>query len=159
MNVKFNAKQTGFYKLYNNFRTMNCQQIKFKFEQPLLYQNDELKLTKCTLKGVLSIPADVAQSFGFPTELKVSAKSVVICRDGDVYSSDKGIKIAVAKAESNIYRNAAERFVRRWKRGNDIEIAGTDDDNPTLNSKVNAFVTKANSCVSHNQKYIKEIGG
>lgn len=150
---------TGFYKLYNNFRAMNSQQIKFKFEQPMVYQNREIRLTKCTLKGVLSIPSDVAESYGFPAKLKVTAKSVVICRTGDEFSEEKGMKIAIAKAESNIYRNAADRLVRAWRRRNDIEIAGTDEDNPTLNSKINAFVAKANNCVSHNQKYIAEIGG
>ncbi len=137
---------------------MNSTQIKISFEKPLLYIDAERKFVKCTLKGVLHLPKEVAKSLGYPEDLKVAARSTAVCKENDVFSEEKGVKIAVAQAESNAYRNAADRLVRSWKRGNDIEIAGTDEDNPTLNSKVNAFVAKANGCVAHNKRYIAQIG-
>ena len=148
----------SFSELLKRFRLMNSTQIKISFEKPLLYVNAERKVVKCTLKGVLHLPKEVAKSLGYPEDLKVAARSTAVCKENDTFSEEKGIKIAIAQAESNAYRNAAERLVRTWKRGNDIVVDFLDEDNPTLNSKVNAFVRKANGCVTHNKRYITEIG-
>ena len=139
---------------------MNSTQIKLSFEKPLLYIDAERKFVKCTLKGVLHLTKQVAESLGFPEDLKVSARSTAICKEEDTFSESKGIKIAIAQAESNAYRNAAERLVRAWKRGNDMaNNLVLDADNPTFNTKVNLFVRKANGCVAHNKRYIAQIGG
>ena len=139
---------------------MNRTQIKISFEKPLLYADAKRRFVKCTLKGVLHLPKQVALSLGFPEDFKVTSRSTAICKNDDVFSEDKGVKIAVAQAEANIYRNAAERLVRAWKRGNDLEVDYIRDENhPTLNSYVNAFVKKALGCVEHNKRYVKEIGG
>ncbi len=139
---------------------MNRSQIKISFGMPLLYVDAERGLVKCTLYGTLHLPKSVAKSIEFPEDLKISARSTALCRKGDTFSETKGIKIAIAKAESNAYRNASERLVRAWKRGNDILVSYLLDENtPTLNSLVNTFVQKANGCVKHNERYIKEIGG
>lgn len=139
---------------------MNRTEIKISFEKPLLYANAERRFVKCTLKGVMHLPKQVAKSLGFPEDFNVTAKSIAICKPGDKFSEEIGVKIAVAQAEANIYRNAAERLVRAWKRGNDVRVEYIDDpDHPTLNLKVNEFVRKANGCVEHNKRYVKEIGG
>lgn len=136
---------------------MDRLKIKIKFDQPALYVDAERGLVKCTLKGTMHLPKDVASSLGLPALVRVSSKTEAVCKEGDVFSVEKGRKIAIAKAERNIYRNQAERLVRRWKAVNDILFITSDF--PTLNSAINAFVEKANGCVSHNQRYIREIAG
>ena len=135
---------------------MDSQKIKIKFDQPALYVDAERGLVKCTLKGTMHLPKNVASSLGLPAQVRVSSKTEAVCKDGDVFSVEKGRKIAIAKAERNIYRNQAVRLVRRWKSVNDVVFIS---DVPTLNSAINAFVEKANGCITHNERYIKEIAG
>ena len=136
---------------------MDRLKIKIKFDQPALYVDAERGFVKCTLKGTMHLPKDVASSLGLPAQVRVSSKTEAVCKDGDVFSVEKGRKIAIAKAERNIYRNQAERLVRRWKAVNDVVFISIDT--PTLNSAINDFVEKANGCVTHNERYIKEIAG
>lgn len=155
--IKFESK---FSQLLYKAKLMDRLKIKIKFEKPLLYVDAEREFVKCTLKGVMYLPKNVAVSLGLPSEVKVASRTEAQCRQGDVFSAEKGTKIAVAKAERNIYRNAAERLVRRWKAVNDVEVDYlTDPNHPTLNTGINAFVAKANGCVSHNERYIQEIAG
>lgn len=135
---------------------MDRLKIKIKFDQPALYVDSERGFVKCTLKGTMNLPKYIATSLGLPEQVRVSSKTEAICKDGDVFSVEKGRKIAIAKAERNIYRNQSNRLVRRWKTVNDVVfMAGV----PTLNSAINAFVEKANGCVAHNERYIREIAG
>ena len=155
---------------------MYKQQIKIKFDQPLYYINESNGYVKCSLKGVMSIPKDLAVSLGLPEKLKVTSKTEAECVNGDIFDETKGRKITVAKAERNIYRNAAKRLVKRWNKVNDTTgyvlglitqaIKGTKteriiktviDEKPTLNSVINAFVAKAKRCEEHNERYINEI--
>lgn len=136
---------------------MDSQKIKIKFDQPALYVDAERGLVKCTLKGTMHLPKDVASSLGLPAQVRVSSKTEAVCKDGDVFSAEKGRKIAIAKAERNIYRNQSVRLVRRWKAVNDVVFVSVDT--LTLNSAINAFVEKANGCITHNERYIKEIAG
>lgn len=137
---------------------MDRLKIKIKFDQPAIYVDAERGFVKCTLKGTMHLPKDVATSLGLPAQVRVSSKTEAVCNDGDVFSAEKGRKIAIAKAERNIYRNQSVRLVRRWKAVNDVEFI-TLDTPPTLNSTINAFVEKANGCIAHNERYIKEIAG
>lgn len=150
----------SFRELYKNFRKMNHKEIKISFEKPLLYIDQERRFVKCTLRGVLHIPQQVAKSLGFEPDVKIVAKSVATCKEDDVFSTEKGIKIAMAKTEANAYRNASDRLVRAWYRGNDCVVDYIESpEHPTLNSFVNAFVQKANSCIDHNKRYVAKIGG
>ena len=133
---------------------MDRQKIKIKFDQPALYADAKRGFVKCTLKGTMYLPKSIASSVGLPERVRVSSKTEAQCKNGDVFSFEKGRKIAVAKAERNIYRNQADRLVRRWRAVNDVVFIG---DVPTLNSAINAFFEKANGCVSHNERYIREI--
>lgn len=135
---------------------MDRLKIKIKFDQPALYVDAERGFVKCTLKGTMHLPKDVASSLGLPAQVRVSSKTEAVCKYGDVFSVEKGRKIAIAKAERNIYRNQSNRLVRRWRAVNDVVFIG---DVPTLNSAINAFVEKANGCVAHNERYIREIAG
>lgn len=136
---------------------MDRLKIKIKFDQPAIYVDAERGFVKCTLKGTMHLPKDVATSLGLPSQVRVFSKTEAVCNDGDVFSTEKGRKIAIAKAERNIYRNQSVRLVRRWKAVNDVVFITLDT--PTLNSAINAFVEKANGCIAHNERYIKEIAG
>jgi len=149
--------ESKFKQLIYKSKLMDKLNIKIKFEQPMLYVDAQREFVKCTLKGTMYLPKDIAASLGLPTQVKVVSKTEAQCKDGDVFSTEKGRKIAVAKAERNIYRNQAERLVRRWKAINDIQLDCLQE--PTLNSGINAFVAKANGCVAHNERYIQEIAG
>ena len=139
---------------------MNRQEIKISFEKPLLYIDEERRFVKCTMRGVMHLPNNVAKSLGFEPDVKVVAKSVATCKDDDVFSAEKGVKIAIAKTEANAYRNASDRLVRAWYRGNDCIVDYIESpEHPTLNSYVNAFVRKADGCIAHNKRYIEQIGG
>lgn len=150
----------SFKDLLLKAKLMDRLSIKIKFDQPLTYIDAERNFVKCTLKGVMHLPKDVAVPLGIPTEIKVQARTITECKNGDVFSAEKGRKIAVARCEMKIYKKTAEKLVKLWKRGNDISVDYiTNPDHPTLNSGINAFVAKANGCVAHNARYIQEIGG
>ena len=137
---------------------MDKLSIKIKFEKPLFFVDESRGYVKCTLKGVMRLPKEIAASLGLPQYVNVSSKTAALCKPGDVFVAEKGRKITVAKAERNIYRNSAARLVKRWKALNDIQVDYTrDPEHPTLNTGINAFVAKANGCVAHNERYIQEI--
>ena len=50
---------------------MNRQEIKISFDAPLLYIDEERRIVKCTMRGTLLLPKNVAKSLGFDTEVKV----------------------------------------------------------------------------------------
>lgn len=150
----------SFSQLLKNFREMNRQEIKISFDAPLLYIDEERRIVKCTMRGTLLLPKNVAKSLGFDTEVKVIARSSATCKEDDTFSAEKGVKIAVAKTEANAYRNASDRLIRAWYRGNDCIVDYIESpEHPTLNSYVNAFARKANGCIEHNKRYVAQIGG
>lgn len=145
---------------------MNKNEIKISFNAPRVYVDVENESSKCGLGGVLYIPKEIAEHIGMQEHTKVFTKSYAECREGDEFSEEKARKIAVAKAEMKIYRKVADKIVRQWDKYNDAEVPCDIYDAleeagvfPTLNNAINAFWRKANNCVEHNTRYIKEIAG
>jgi len=150
----------SFKELLEKSRLMDKEQIKISFEQPLYYVDSERNFVKCTLKGVMRIPKTVAGQYGFPEEVKVVSHTTAVCKEGDVFSPERGKKIAVARCEMKTYQKCADKLVKAWRRANDVRVEFLDfPAHPTLNNTINRFVAKAYGCVGHNKRYIAEIGG
>ena len=77
------------------------------------------------------------------------AKGVSVLHDGDVFDSEKGLKIARARAESNAYFNAANIVAKRVnnaRKAIDALVEFSKD-----------FDNKSNAIVAHNESYISRV--
>ena len=125
-------------------RNFDKSDIKLSFDETNFYC-DGNNVT-CELVVGFNAPMAFYLNLGSPY---IKVKATAKCHPDDVFSYEKGKKIALAKAESRAYRLMKNELLRRW--------SSLLDNIEALAPLKNAFIDKALSCVEHNDKYIKGI--
>lgn len=73
------------------------------------------------------------------------ANGRAICSDEDKFDANKGMKIALARAEMNAYKRAYKYFKSRLDSYKETVKTFSD------------FCDKAQHCIEHNKEYIKNV--
>lgn len=94
---------------------------------------------------------NLRETFGVGSWLGMSGvcKGVAVCNTDDEFDLEKGVKISIAKAESNAYRNAANRA--------DNFIEHLAEVISYLSEMSNTFVGKTAKIMEHNAEYVYRI--
>ena len=98
------------------------------------------------LFATLKTPDAMSDILGqFYKVVKATAK----CHPEDVFSVAKGEKMALARAESKAYAQLSNELYRRWNHVTDAL--------DSLTPLRDAFYEKANGCVEHNERYVRNL--
>ena len=123
--------------------------ISFNVEgEPQYFVDEKKKRVTCVLSARLNTPVPVDYP-GVETPMitpqlyKVSARAN--CSDKDVFNAERGMRIALAKAEMKVYRQAAEYIVRESEFILHMATACTD------------FLTNAAAFAWHNTGHIEAL--
>ena len=120
------------------------------YGEPMFYINEKKRTVTCKLAAFLGGPVeDGAVPFGFegvnfpPTEISVS--STARCHKDDVFDVEKGKRIALSKAENELYGQASQYVSQVAEKMDFIRTA------------CNSFFTKSVRCQAHNIDYIDSL--
>ena len=86
----------------------------------------------------------------FDSGIRGVSTGVAICSPEDDFETEKGKKIAMAKAESNAYLSAGTTLSKRFMAL--TTLSGTFDD------MIDAFDEKIEGVNTHNKEYIRRVG-
>lgn len=128
--------------------TRNEIKITFGIPKTIIYGN----FTKCymtfevKLPPVLELIANTLVKEGYVEKLPKSVKAMATVFPGDEYDENKGIKIAMAKAEI-----AAYTLVHNWLISI-LEIVGND-----VHIKCVDFFVKSKKVIDHDKEYLAQF--
>lgn len=124
-------------------------EIKISFDEPKYHIDLVNKVVVCILKGVPKLPNAIdwtSCSFTdsyFPD--KYIAKGVARLNPGDIFDEEKGMKVALAKAENKIYSML----------GDDLKDYMTGV--KRIEKQCKDFLYKATKVISHNDLYLAKF--
>lgn len=132
-----------------NFRTFR-EGFKLSFNpNPKYYVNTEKKKVTCILSATFLVPGFTAGDYKaiLPNmfSLDIQAKGVAKCSENDDFDVNRGMHIALAKAEMKAYR-AAKEYLN--------ECAGTV---MAMAKMANEFITKADYFLKHNEEHVEVL--
>lgn len=131
-------------------------EIKLSFKSHIEWSDEKLRTTHCTLYFRMLLPKKIAISLGRSQNISLDACALTTCHKNDEYSKEKGIKIALAKAEISAYRMASKLLIKEWAETN-TEYLDFTGNNPTVCKEINDFYHKTLRIIEHNQNYIKNL--
>lgn len=123
----------------------NRNSIKISFyREPEFYVNEKKRTVTCKLVGLLNGPYENSGSVIFPSEL-IRVSSTARCHKDDTFDVEKGKRIALSKAENEMYCQASllvSQFVEKLD---------------FLRNACNDFAVKSIRCQAHNIDYIDSL--
>lgn len=132
-----------------NFRTFR-ESFKLSFNpNPKYYVNTKKKKVTCILSATFLVPSFTADDYKaiLPNmfSLDIQAKGVAKCSEKDDFDANRGMHIALAKAEMKAYR-AAKEYLN--------ECTGTV---MTMAKMANDFFAKADYFLKHNEEHVEVL--
>jgi hypothetical protein len=126
--------------------------IKISYQgEPIYYINEKKRTVTCQLTGLLVGPQelergiwDTVDSISYPT-MPLSVTATARCHENDRFDVERGKRIALSKAENEIYNRAT------------VEVSNVCEKLDFLRSACNDFVKKSISCQAHNIDYIDSL--
>lgn len=132
-----------------NFRTFR-ESFKLSFNSnPKYYVNTKKKKVTCILSATFLVPSFTADDYKtiLPNmfSLDIQAKGVAKCSKNDDFDVNRGMHIALAKAEMKAYRGAKDYL---------NECAGTI---VAMAKMANDFFAKADYFLKHNKEHVEVL--
>ena len=93
----------------------NRNAIKVSFNEPEFYINERKRTVTCRLEGFLNGPQDNAawtEEIDFPSTT-LTTSSTARCHKDDNFDIERGKRIALSKAENEIYSMASNEFAAK----------------------------------------------
>lgn len=124
----------------------NRNNIKVSFGEPEFYVNEKKRTVTCRLEGYLNGPNTMswADEISFPNS-NLTTSSTARCHKDDKFDIERGKRIALSKAENDIYSMAT------------IEVSRVAEKLDFLRTACNDFAAKSVRCQAHNIDYIDSL--
>lgn len=126
----------------------NRNAIKVSFNEPEFYINEKKRTVTCRLEGFLNGPQDNAASWteeiDFPSTM-LTTSTTARCHKDDTFDVERGKRIALSKAENDIYSMAT------------LEVSKVAEKLDFLRTACNEFAAKSIRCQAHNIDYIDSL--
>ena len=134
-------------KRYKFMKGYNRNTIKVSFEEPEFYINEKKRTVTCKLEGFLNGPQDNSswtEDIDFPSST-LTVSSTARCHKDDTFDIERGKRIALSKAENEIYCMAT------------LEVSKVAEKLDFLRNACNDFAAKSIRCQAHNIDYIDSL--
>lgn len=126
----------------------NRNNIKLSLEEPMFYINERKRTVTCKLNGTLDGPCRYEEwmmaGISFPP-MEYSTTTTAYCHENDTFDIERGKRIALSKAENELYNKAA------------LEVSNVCEQLDFLRDACNSFFKKSLKCQAHNNDYIQSL--
>jgi len=123
--------------------------IKLSMTEPMYYINEKKRTVTCKLNGFLDGPVEgncwlTMGDINFPHK-QYETTTTAYCHENDRFDIERGKRIALSKAENELYNQAA------------LEVSSVMDKIDFLREACKDFFNKALKCQAHNIDYIDSL--
>lgn len=118
--------------------------------EPKYYINEKMRTVTCTLKAILGGPTQLFKGWiiedgvNFPSK-ELTATATAYCHEDDTFDIERGKRIALSRAENELYAKAL------------LQVSEVAERLDFMRKACNSFVKKSIKCQSHNLDYIDSL--
>ena len=120
--------------------------VTYSKEGPVFYINEKKRKVVCKFNAWVRVPQE--NDFFSPISLQpfqVDGIGEAICREGDEFDVERGKRIALARAKSDVYLQSAHRIEEQVEKMNYLKTVGED------------FINKAYRVISVHENYVDDL--
>ena len=120
--------------------------VTYSKEGPLFYINEKKRKVVCKFNAFVRVPQE--NDFFNPISLNpfsVEGVGVAMCREGDTFDVERGKRIALARAKSDVYLQSARKIEEQIGKMSYLKSVGED------------FVNRAYRVISVHENYVDDL--